>query len=1087
MVKKSYFLFSLVLWMHYSASFAAVTVENVASAIASDAPVKWEDLAEKSEKEIQEILSKHSTPAHIIIPDTILKERDTPSWKAVEELFHYHPDSVAIVDIKKDQWVKEGVLNLATKDIPATIQHLQLINTDGTITAIGDSFLEQAETLQSLSFHNFVNVTTVGKYFLGECSNLRTVDLSSLRNVTTVEDVFLGGCSNLTEIDLTPFTNVKTVGDYFLCGCSNLEMVNLSPLRNVTTVGDYFLLKCSNLTVIDLTPLTNVTTIGNNFLAECSNLKTVDLPPLGNIKTVGDYFLGECSNLTVIDLTPLTNVTTIGNYFLGKCSNLRTVDLSSLRNVKTVGYCFLYCCAQIKKLDLSSWANLESVESGFLTGCNIKTLKLPPFLPQHNVISKLEALEIAKTQGFASAERREALATIRAKEARIPSADYAHLKGASAFQLSRAEELQKEGVAGKGVTIWVLEDAGINEHPAVAQYVNPSSEKIHSIILSTSRDHLVDGHPIIYNIDHGAGVASLIHQIAPEANLIVRYSNSTYDTSEIKRPQIINASFEKSFTTPSTITLQSSFGWILRNIPAPQDQPLVIKAAGNHKQDLSTYPETQGTAHDLLEVIIFAGSLKQGNLPTAYSATPGNDPAIQNRFLWVVGDDLLAAAGARGEKAYNYKGGTSFAAPIISGAAALLKQAFPDFNMKDIAECLLESADQDFFAIDESQILHVGGIEGEAETQVTKKTFDPAQWGKGVLNVVNAYRYGKIKKENPSLPSLEIRQKMLVEIQRFHNKKASSIQTWFRTYKKEVYPPKLPPLVRMTEDIYDKFRTLGKKNTLEKMVGVPYVPWEELLNEESLKSAEALAEVFEKFLPGEPIHILIPEALLADHGSPQRELVAQFFKDHPDYVALFDINKAPFVVDGVLTLAAEAIPTNIQHLRLTNTYGNITTIGDSFLINATTLQSIFFYSFVNLTSIQSGFLFNCPGLTALDLSSFSKLKTIGDFFLYSCHCLPALDLSSFSNVTMIGNFFLSYCHDLKALDLTPLSNVTHIGDSFLMFCVNLNSLDLSALKEIREVGKDFLSECSSLRALQEAIDKSGGVMPYIQALRVRTA
>jgi subtilisin family serine protease len=125
--------------------------------------------------------------------------------------------------------------------------------------------------------------------------------------------------------------------------------------------------------------------------------------------------------------------------------------------------------------------------------------------------------------------------------------------------------------------------------------------------------------------------------------------------------------------------------------------PLVVKSAGNDRQNLSESPETKDMSADSLRYIIFAGNLPQNTSQSTHSGTPGENPLIQDRFLWTTGTNLRVAAGSTGKATYEYASGTSLAAPTISGVAALIKSAFPEMPMDQVAECLLESADQDFF------------------------------------------------------------------------------------------------------------------------------------------------------------------------------------------------------------------------------------------------------------------------------------------------------------------------------------------------------------------------------------------------------
>ncbi len=394
-------------------------------------------------------------------------------------------------------------------------------------------------------------------------------------------------------------------------------------------------------------------------------------------------------------------------------------------------------------------------------------------------LNAIEQLEAAKTQPGSALKTKDVLTSLRQSQTPISIEDYRHLKGSSALQLTGTEYLQQRGVTGEGLTIWVLEDAGTNDHPDVEKYVDSSSDKKMAADFTQKQGH-------------GSAMVSLIHQVAPKATLVLKHLKETLasemaSTSLATCPHIINASFDLK----EGETLQSYFGFIRHDSRLGWRTPLLVKAAGNHQENLTTNPSVEGMEPDLLKYLIFAGNLRQDSRPTTSSGVPGNNPALQNRFLWVIADDVRVASGSRGAAAYRYTSGTSNAASILSGAAAMLKSAFPSFTMDQIAECLLESAVKDFFGYfgDGHHAIHVvpeGTTEGTATTmdgRVVTQIFDPAIWGKGILNLKNAYRYAHIKLTNPTLSSQEIRLQMDTQMMEEKTVAASKLKEAFKARK----------------------------------------------------------------------------------------------------------------------------------------------------------------------------------------------------------------------------------------------------------------------------------------------------------------
>ena len=725
----------------------------------------------------------------------------------------------------------------------------------------------------------------------------------------------------------------------------------------------------------------------------------------------------------------------------------------------------------------------------------------------------MEKFEDAKTKGNASIERKAVISDIRKKGGFISAEDYRHLKGTSYFQATGAEWFHQRGILGEGVTIGACEMTDIILHPDVKKYI----ETLSSNILPSSNDP--------DRIAHASAVASIIHQISPKSRLIV----DKYIGNFPEDVKIINLSFRLS----DDISLES---YLLTYMPdalkKDEKKPLIVKSAGNMAQNLSKHPTTKDISEECLQYVIFAGNLLQNSDRASSSGIPGDNPAIEARFLWTIGTDLRNASGPAGEPSYQYENGTSFSAAAVSGGAALIKSAFPTLRMDEVAECLLESADQDFFISDKDGNIatHVSSSMTSVQRGVEVVAFDPSVWGKGILNLRNAYVYATIKNEKPSLSPVEIRKNMEEAIQSDKNGKAMKIGRWWKG-KKEITPQRPKRLIIDPFLPNRSYKEPYETKEFREAIGVPYIKWKEFLNEAETKLLPKRTRdtILARITEGPP-YILIPEALLSKDNS-QRESLEKFFKEHPTCIALFDLNPS----ETVLSLSKENIST-IQHLKLTNTSQNITTIdnnflaqssyletldlrgfhavttiGDSFLKGCYRLTSLDLSSFQNVTHIGDSFLMECYNLTSLDLSSFQNVTHIGDSFLIDCYRLTSLDLSSFQNVTHIGDSFLMECHDLTSLDLTPLKkvirignsflrgcyrltsldlssfqNVTHIGDSFLMECYNLTSLDLTPLKKVISIGNFFLEQCYPLESLRKIIETRGGPLAYTHSLNAST-
>tara|TARA_B110000503_G_scaffold70057_1_gene109073 strand:+ start:79 stop:1224 length:1146 start_codon:yes stop_codon:yes gene_type:complete len=217
---------------------------------------------------------------------------------------------------------------------------------------------------------------------------------------------------------------------------------------------------------------------------------------------------------------------------------------------------------------------------------------------------------------------------------------------------------------------------------------------------------------------HGDWVSVVISSVAPEANLSLRdiLNNSTlagligdvdaaYTYFENNGIRIINNSWgiERSIRNSDgsySSNLRSDFDSTVNNLVAAYNpnsgtagQGLYIYAAGNGAQycgstavaDCNLYAAvTKGIRDSGYSTagsrLIWVGSLSDGvDTIASYSYGAGD---LKYDFI-VAHDDILASGDAAG---------TSFAAPRVSGAAALVKQKFPNLNSSQIKQVLLQTA-----------------------------------------------------------------------------------------------------------------------------------------------------------------------------------------------------------------------------------------------------------------------------------------------------------------------------------------------------------------------------------------------------------
>lgn len=199
------------------------------------------------------------------------------------------------------------------------------------------------------------------------------------------------------------------------------------------------------------------------------------------------------------------------------------------------------------------------------------------------------------------------------------------------------------------------------------------------------------------NQRHGQWTLQEAGMVAPSASLATHDFGSNGGTVRLKSGlNVLNLSY--ALYGPAGYSLYQ-VGWTMRERSiigyATSGLAVVAKAAGNDAVAIGS-ASSSGTMDYLnlalkgTQSTIYAGALSRNGTTAApasmawYSNTAGKDRAVQNQFL-VVGVD----SGTTGLY------GTSFAAPIISGYAAILGSKFTRASPTQITNQLLNTARKD--------------------------------------------------------------------------------------------------------------------------------------------------------------------------------------------------------------------------------------------------------------------------------------------------------------------------------------------------------------------------------------------------------
>ena len=250
------------------------------------------------------------------------------------------------------------------------------------------------------------------------------------------------------------------------------------------------------------------------------------------------------------------------------------------------------------------------------------------------------------------------------------------LKPESAWPLSR----------GRNQIVAVIDDGVSSKHPALAGQVLSGTDLLDA-----------GGHGDCDNDGHGTFVASLIagkdspntafHGIAPDAKILpVRVLGDMRGTADANAPKRVADGIDYAVSHNATVINLSLYTPKSADVEAAVQNAIakgvvVVAAAGNTGRAESTYPAAYAG------VIAVAGIDING--VRVSSSTTG--PYIS---VAAPGDGNVTGADRDGNLYLrDDKGGTSFAAALVSGTVALIRARYPNLSPAQVTRRLMDTAD----------------------------------------------------------------------------------------------------------------------------------------------------------------------------------------------------------------------------------------------------------------------------------------------------------------------------------------------------------------------------------------------------------
>lgn len=268
-------------------------------------------------------------------------------------------------------------------------------------------------------------------------------------------------------------------------------------------------------------------------------------------------------------------------------------------------------------------------------------------------------------------------------------------------QIGVTSAIQTTANGGAGFNIGIVDTGVVTNHPELAGRVSTSSSCA-AVTFLCSRGVTDDN-------GHGTSVASiaagstatggLMSGVAPKATIIaekvLNANGSGYDADVANGivkatnagAQVINL----SLTYIPTASVINAINY------AASKGAIIVFAGGNSAVALNGGANSNGFTAAALSRLVFVGSVNSANRTSSFSNTPGNGSAVAGATrssyasLWLMapGESIVAPGIMYGANAYAYWTGTSMAAPMVSGALALLETTWPVLNRNGTATSVL--------------------------------------------------------------------------------------------------------------------------------------------------------------------------------------------------------------------------------------------------------------------------------------------------------------------------------------------------------------------------------------------------------------
>lgn len=242
---------------------------------------------------------------------------------------------------------------------------------------------------------------------------------------------------------------------------------------------------------------------------------------------------------------------------------------------------------------------------------------------------------------------------------------------------------------GKGVIVGVADTGAQTNHPMLNGQVAMS----YNVFDGTSNVTDYSGHgtfvasEIAGTLSNGA----LYQGVAPGAKLaIAKIFNNSGSTSSSYGNLGVDWLTKTAKAPIINLSIASGGSVMYNSISNAINQGVLFTiAAGNNGAAQSSWPARFAKEPWAKGQIIAVGSAKQSGSKWVLSTFSNRPGDVANWYVMAPGESLLSA---RPNSTYGYMTGTSMAAPLVAGQAALLKSLWPQLQATDMAQIIFKTA-----------------------------------------------------------------------------------------------------------------------------------------------------------------------------------------------------------------------------------------------------------------------------------------------------------------------------------------------------------------------------------------------------------